>query len=129
MMFHDPTEEAAFYDMLGGVFLSQNNSRQAVECYEQCLAIARKLNNRLKEGEALGNLGNAHLELGEYGRAGDFYQQCLTIAREIKDGRIEAASLKNIRITADRFQDLSKAQLEAGQSQDVFESARRALEL
>ncbi|MHC5918259.1 MAG: tetratricopeptide repeat protein, partial [Nostoc sp.] len=48
------------------------------------------------EGKALGSLGNAYLDLGNYAKAIEYEQQHLEIAREIKDCQSEGAALGNL---------------------------------
>ena len=57
---------------------------------------ARLSQNRHGEGGALGNLGNAHADLGEIDKAIDYYEQRIVIAREIGDRRGEGAALGNL---------------------------------
>ncbi|MFH0982870.1 MAG: tetratricopeptide repeat protein, partial [Planctomycetota bacterium] len=57
----------------------------AIEFYEQDLVIAREIGDRRGEGAALGNLGNAHADLGDARKAIEFYEQQLVIVREIGD--------------------------------------------
>lgn len=49
------------------------------------IAIFREIGDRIEEGIALGNLGNAHYSLGDYRQAIDYHQKSLTIVREIQD--------------------------------------------
>jgi tetratricopeptide (TPR) repeat protein len=70
--------------------------REQVLLYSQLLDIARKTNNRQGEGAALGNLGVAYYNLGQYERAIDLYQQHLTMAREIGDRQGEGNALGNL---------------------------------
>jgi tetratricopeptide (TPR) repeat protein len=60
------------------------------------LAIAREIKDRQSEGKALGNLGLAYLNLGDYTKAIEYQQQWLAIAREIKDRQSEGAALGNL---------------------------------
>ncbi|WP_445251973.1 tetratricopeptide repeat protein, partial [Microcoleus sp. B3-D7] len=56
-----------------------------MEYQQQHLAIAREIKDRQSEGKALGNLGLAYHNLGDYAKAIEYTQQWLAIAREIKD--------------------------------------------
>jgi tetratricopeptide (TPR) repeat protein len=57
---------------------------------------ARRLGRRGAEGAALGNLGLAYADLGEYPRAIDYHEQALVISREIGDRRGEGNALGNL---------------------------------
>ncbi|MBD2261196.1 CHAT domain-containing protein [Pseudanabaena sp. FACHB-2040] len=76
----------------------QNRSQylQALQSWEQALAIYRDIQNRRGEGRALGHLGNAYHNLGDYRRAIEFYEQSLAIAREVSDRGAEGAALGNL---------------------------------
>ncbi len=70
--------------------------RAALNSWEQALQIYRALKNRLGEGRALGNLGNAYRSLGDYAKAIEYSQQSLAIAREIQDRLGEGNALGNL---------------------------------
>ena len=55
----------------------------AIGYYKQQLAIAREICDRRGEGAALGNLGDAHADLGDARQAIGYYEQALLIDREI----------------------------------------------
>jgi len=58
---------------------------QAIELYQEALAIFKELNNRQGVGAILGSLGNAYDSLGQYQRAIGYYEEALKIAKEIGD--------------------------------------------
>jgi CHAT domain-containing protein/uncharacterized protein HemY len=68
----------------------------ALQSWQQALTLYRQLKNRLGERKALGNLGLAYSNLGNYPKAIDYHQQSLAIAREIKDRPGEEAALNNL---------------------------------
>jgi tetratricopeptide (TPR) repeat protein len=70
--------------------------RQRIEWLEAALAAARVSNHRLGEGYALGNLGIAYWNLGEYKKAIGYHEQRLVIAREIGDRQGEGNALGNL---------------------------------
>ncbi|WP_017711118.1 tetratricopeptide repeat protein [Prochlorothrix hollandica] len=72
--------------------------REALQSWEQALAIYREIGDLQGEAASLGNLGIAYLSLGQYQRAIDYYEQYLAIAREIGDRQGEANSLGNLGI-------------------------------
>jgi tetratricopeptide (TPR) repeat protein len=58
---------------------------RAISCYEQNLAIARRIGDRLPEGVALSNLGAALSRLGSIDQAIKSFEDSLTIAEEIQE--------------------------------------------
>ncbi len=68
----------------------RQHPRERIRWLELALAAARRLKQRNWEGVALGNLGIAYYNLGEYRRAIEYYEQRLQIAREIGDRRGES---------------------------------------
>jgi len=69
---------------------------QAIDFYEQSLAISREIGARQREAYSLNRLGAAYYLLAEYEQAIDFYDQSLAIFREIGDSQGEANSLDNL---------------------------------
>ncbi|KAM3090576.1 CHAT domain-containing protein [Phormidesmis sp. 146-35] len=75
----------------------------ALQSWQQALAMYREIKDRLGEGAALGNLGNAYQDLGNYAKAIKYHEQHLAIAREIKDRLGEGQSLNSL---GNAYQDL-----------------------
>ena len=71
-------------------------TEQAIEHYQQALAIARETGDRGDEGAWLGNLGNIYADLGQTEQAIEHYQQALAIARETGDRGNEGMWLGNL---------------------------------
>ncbi|MGJ3251911.1 MAG: tetratricopeptide repeat protein [Elainellaceae cyanobacterium] len=94
---------------LGIAYRNLGDYQQAIDLYEQYLAIAREIGDRRGEGNALGNLGLAYWSLGDYPQAIDLYEQQLVIAREIGDRRGEGNALGNLGITYDNLGDYQQA--------------------
>ena len=67
---------------LGDSYLILGRTGQAIEHYQQALAIARETSDRGSEGAWLGSLGTVDMVLGQTGQAIEHYQQALAIARE-----------------------------------------------
>src|ERR671932_2201839 len=67
------------------------------------------MKDRQGEGNALGSLGLAYRNLGDYAKAIEYYQQCLAIAREIKDRKGEGQSLANLGVAYHALGDYAKA--------------------
>lgn len=72
------------------------NYQESLELQEQHLLLARELNDRQGEGNALGNLGNIYYSMRDYQRALRLLEQQLAITREIDDRQGEANALGNI---------------------------------
>lgn len=77
-----PTEERQ--DLIQDTYADLEQVEQAIDDYEQALAISRESGDRRGEGTALGNLGVAYAVLGQVERAIEFYEQALAIFEEIK---------------------------------------------
>ena len=86
---------------------------QAIEYYQQALAIYRKVNNRQKEAITLNNFGWVYEKLGDcrsswfwyrdftkelrkYNQAIEYYQQVSAIHREVNNRQKEAITLNNL---------------------------------
>ncbi len=74
----------------------RQHPHERIEWLEAALAAARRLHDRRGEGDALGNLGTAYDNLGEYHQAIKYHEQYLTIAREIGNRRSESTNLGNL---------------------------------
>ena len=74
----------------------RRHSRERIRWLEIALAAAQRLQHRVNEGAALGNLGLAYANLGDTRRAIQFHEQALLIVREIGNRRSEGAVLGNL---------------------------------
>jgi tetratricopeptide (TPR) repeat protein len=81
---------------LGNAYANLGETRRAIELYEQHLAIAPEIGDRLGEAYTMGNLGNAYADLGETRRAIEFHEQHLAISQELGDRRGEANATGNL---------------------------------
>ena len=81
---------------LGTAYAQIGRIRDAIECGEQALAIARETGNRNSEGTWLGNLGNRYADLGQTQQAIAHYEQALAIARETGNRNAEGTWLGNL---------------------------------
>jgi tetratricopeptide (TPR) repeat protein len=79
----------------------RHHPRERVRWLETALAAARRLKRRDWEGNALGNLGIAHDQMGEYRRAIDCHDQHLQIAREFSNRLQEGQALGNLGVAYD----------------------------
>ncbi|MCY7324028.1 MAG: tetratricopeptide repeat protein, partial [Phormidesmis sp. CAN_BIN36] len=69
---------------------------QALEQYQQALAITREIGDRAVEGSTLVNIGSVYRSQGQYPQALEQFQQALVITREIGDRAGEGATLNNM---------------------------------
>ena len=81
---------------LGNVYRLLGQYQEALNFYQQSLAIQHEIGNREEEADSLNNMGIVYYFLGQYQEALNFYQQSLAIQREIGNIRGEAASLGNL---------------------------------
>ncbi len=93
--------------------------RAAIGQYERVLVYARAHDHAEHEGFALGNMGSAHRNLGDYRKALELYEQALEIARHIGDVKGEGVVLGNKGI----------AYLELGDYRKALELYEQALEI
>ena len=70
--------------------------REALQSWQQALAILREIGDRAGEGITLYNIGFVYAHLGQYPQALEQYQQALAILREIGDRAMEGVTLNNI---------------------------------
>ena len=70
--------------------------RDALQSWQSALKLYREIGHRAGEGRALGNLGVAYENLGEYQRAINLYEQLLVIARETGDRPGEGSAFGNL---------------------------------
>jgi CHAT domain-containing protein len=78
---------------LGLAYKELGKSEQAIDYYQQALAIARETRNRELEQIALNNLGFIHVGLENSAKVVEYYQQVLALARELQDRSAETSAL------------------------------------
>ncbi len=81
---------------LGIQQLQTSQFQEALQSFQQALAIYPKLKDRQGEGKALGMMGLVYLSLQDYPKAIEYSQQCLAIAREVNDRDSEGKALGNL---------------------------------
>ena len=101
--------------------MARGDFRRGAEYFRQHLEIARETGNRLGEGNALGNLGNAYKRLGEYGMAIVCFERHLEIARAAGDRRGEGADLANLSATVALLGNVRDALTYAAAAIQIFE--------
>ncbi len=90
--------ESAMLTCLGIVYRRQGKYADAIDMYQQSLAIKRRIGDVAGEATALGNLGIVYANQGKSADAEAIYQQSLEIARRIGDVAGEARHLGNLGI-------------------------------
>jgi tetratricopeptide (TPR) repeat protein len=81
---------------LGITYADSGHMHQAIECYEEALAINQQIGDRHAEGIALGNLGAAYRHLGQTKRAIECCERALAIHQGLGDRHAESATLGNL---------------------------------
>ncbi|MBD1888474.1 tetratricopeptide repeat protein [Coleofasciculus sp. FACHB-SPT9] len=92
----DSWEIAASFNNLGNAYNSLGKYPQAIDYYQQSLAITREIDDRNWEATSLNNLGNTYGYLRQHPLAIDYLEQSLTIFREIGNHKGEANSLNSL---------------------------------
>jgi CHAT domain-containing protein/Tfp pilus assembly protein PilF len=92
----DRKAEARRLNKEGFEQFNRGQFREALEKFQQALAIHREIGNRKSEGTLLNNIGSVYGNLGEYPKALEFYQQALAIHREVSNKKMEGTILNNI---------------------------------
>jgi len=104
-------------DAVGYVSVLRFHPRKRIAWLESQLHAAQRLNDRKSESAALGNLGNAHRNLGNARRAIEYLEQALVIIREIGDLRSAGAA----------FGNLGNAHADLGDARKAIECYEQAL--
>ncbi len=92
----DRIGESTTLNNIGEIYRSWGQYPQALESYQQSLAIGRDLGDRTVEGTVLSNLGLVYYSQGNYAQALDYYQQALAIRREVSDRVGEGVTLNSM---------------------------------
>ena len=105
----NPDEGGTFFIERGHASLRQGQYQQAIELFQQALALARELENRQEEATSLSGLGDTYESLGEYEQAIKFHQQALAIQQEINNPRGQAVSLSGLGNSYHRLEKYQEA--------------------
>src|SRR4028118_895131 len=81
----------------------QGQPRQAIETWQQILAIARQFKERRGEARALNNIGFNYDRISQPQEALKYYNQALPITRSVGDRKMEATTLSNIGVVYNRI--------------------------
>ena len=111
-----------YYPNVGTSILSlRQPTRKRIIYLEAALLIARHLKEREIEGKTLGNLSNAHADLGDIRRSVQFCEQALEIVSEISDRQAKGTILGNLGIG---YADLGEISRAVGFYEQALEIAR-----
>lgn len=83
---------------IGGVYENLGQYQQALDYYQQALAIRRDIGDREGEGASLNSIGGGYSSLGQYQQALNYYQQALVIFQNLGHRAGEGTTLNNIGI-------------------------------
>ena len=113
---------AAFPDLGAYILSLRQTPRERLAWLEDQLRALRLIHDRRGEGNALGNLGNAHAALGDARKAIEFFEHRLVIAREIGDRRGEGSDLWNSAVTHHSLGNRPEALARAEAALRIFEA-------
>ena len=100
--------------------------KAALSLYDGIIATARANNDRKHEALALGHLGTAYKNLGDYPRAMDLQRQALAIKRQLGDQIEIAKTLSNIGLIEDAQGRCAQALELYGESLAIFTRLKAA---
>jgi predicted ATPase/DNA-binding SARP family transcriptional activator len=89
----DPAAVAQALNVLGELTRSQGQDQRACQYYEESLAIAIQIGDRLREEMMYENLGFVAYHEGKYALSRDFFLKALALAREIDVKAMTACTL------------------------------------
>ena len=81
---------------LGKDNFSPSDFQKAINYHNQRLSIFKEVGDRVGEGRAYGNLGNAYRSLGKFQEAINYHNQDLSIAQEVGDRAGEGRAYGNL---------------------------------
>ncbi len=84
------------YNNVGRLYDGRGEYRQALQIYEQALAIEREAGDAAAESTSLNNMGDDYRALGQYSTAIQLEQQALVIKRQVGDRSGEGDTLNNL---------------------------------
>ncbi len=74
---------ANIYNNLGVLYYLKNDYNKAIEIYQKCLKISKKINDRQGIGQASNNLANIYSEIGDNDNAISLYKKSLRVFEAI----------------------------------------------
>jgi CHAT domain-containing protein/Tfp pilus assembly protein PilF len=100
---------AQMWNQRGTQFSQNGDYPHAIVAYEQALAIAREVQDRGIEAQALAGLASGYRELGQNERAVPYYEQALTMTHEVQDPAAEVRVLVALGWTYHRLSQYEQA--------------------
>ena len=101
----DGKAEATRLHQEGLQLLNRGQFQEALETFQQALAIFREVGDRESEETLLKNIGAVYNKLRQYAKGLEYYQQALDIAKETGDRKKQATILGDI---ADVYENLGE---------------------
>ena len=92
----DPWTKADSMSDLGECYRVLGEFTQAIDLFEQALAIDREIGDRNREATALGSLATCYGELGQFTQAIEIFEQALAIDQEAGNRRGEVVGLGSL---------------------------------
>ena len=103
-------EEGKVLNHLGLALHSQGELREALDFYEQALAVFERVGEQgLWKGKVLHNLAAVHMGLGEAEAALESHRQILALQRKLGDKRGEAQTLNSLGVLYNNLGEFGKA--------------------
>ncbi|AFZ24599.1 hypothetical protein Cylst_2375 [Cylindrospermum stagnale PCC 7417] len=113
----DRQNEATTLFSIGTIYYIQRDNQQALEYFNQALAIRRELKDRLGVPVLLQSIGNAYANLGEKQKALSSYNQALSLFQAEKQASTAATTLVSI----------GRVYFSLGETQKALDSYNQAL--
>merc|ERR1719491_1024064 len=110
------------YDMLGFVEVKRGDLDTSLEHLQDGLKVRKEVGDKLKEGDALFNIGNLYRERGEFDMALECYQGCQEI-RTAEHGPVSQSVADVIMAQGKVQSDIERGMLTAGSSLTATELA------
>ncbi|MDY6785405.1 MAG: CHAT domain-containing protein [Cyanobacteriota bacterium] len=106
----------------------QNRYREAIQKFEQALAIAREMDDKDRKGRTLQYIGFVYYTLEEYPLALEFYQEAIAAYRAIGNGEIDDDSVyKNNE--ASLLNNMGSVYANLGDNESALQFQQQALEI
>ena len=107
-----------------GVSGPRGTTLEALDSYQQALAIRREIGDRAGEAITLNNIGVVYVDQGRYAEALDTFPQALTIRREVGDRVGEGITLDEIGFATQQQNQPNVALIYYEQAMGMFEALR-----
>ncbi|MFX0062406.1 MAG: tetratricopeptide repeat protein [Candidatus Hermodarchaeota archaeon] len=101
--------KASSINLKGTVYLYKGELEQALQYYQQSLALFEELGNKQDIAYSLNNIGKVYWHIGDFDRVLDYYQQSLALFEELGNKKDIAGSFHNIGVIYWRKGEFDKA--------------------